>query len=190
MERIFFLQIFIGFSWLCGTSFDVMTTVCWMLWRFYLFWSSLLCLWLCCCLLGSSGGKKERARERETREGKELKRNLIPFDTCSPRAVSKRLAYQYRQHFKFSLLVYFAMKLGSFGLSFVLYFNQVFFSCFYWSFENGELPLRVTKPLRGALMRRIHFHFLLLFFIETKTLPRVCLKYLFAHSCLKNAIRL
>ena len=43
----FFLQIFIGFSWLCGTSFDVMMTVCWMLWRFYLFWSSLLCLWLC-----------------------------------------------------------------------------------------------------------------------------------------------
>ena len=47
MERIVFLQIFIGFSWLCGTSFDVMMTVCWMLWRFYLFWSSLLCLWLC-----------------------------------------------------------------------------------------------------------------------------------------------
>ena len=43
----FFLQIFIGFSWLCGTSFDVMMTVCWMPWRFYLFWSSLLCLWLC-----------------------------------------------------------------------------------------------------------------------------------------------
>ena len=43
----FFLQIFIGFSWLCGTSFDVMMTMCWMLWRFYLFWSSLLCLWLC-----------------------------------------------------------------------------------------------------------------------------------------------
>ena len=43
----FFLQIFIGFSWLCGTSFDVMTTVCWMRWRFYLLWSSLLCLWLC-----------------------------------------------------------------------------------------------------------------------------------------------
>ena len=43
----FFLQIFIGFSWLCGTSFDVMMTVCWMLWRFYLFWSSPLCLWLC-----------------------------------------------------------------------------------------------------------------------------------------------
>ena len=42
-----FLQIFIGFSWLCGTSFDVMMTVCWMLWRFYLLWSSLLCLWLC-----------------------------------------------------------------------------------------------------------------------------------------------
>ena len=28
MERFFFLKIFIGFSWLCGTSFDVMMIVC------------------------------------------------------------------------------------------------------------------------------------------------------------------
>ena len=47
LEIIFFLQIFISFSWLCGTSFDVLMIVCWMLWLFYLFWSSLLCLWLC-----------------------------------------------------------------------------------------------------------------------------------------------
>ena len=45
MERIFFSPNFDWFSWLCGTSFDVMMIVCWMLWQFYFFWSSPLCLW-------------------------------------------------------------------------------------------------------------------------------------------------